>query len=351
MNAPRSLADLRATVDRFREQRVLVVGDLFLDEYIETEMYEVSKEGPIPVLRFESSCRAAGASGNLASSIRKLGAKVELVAVAGNDANGTYLLEALRADGIDADGVCVSDDTRTFTYSKIRARVENAPSREILRLDVLPTEPLDTCREALLLETLRARIPEVDGVIVLDQIGHLLTDTILEEISRTTRAAGVHLQGSSRDRLELLRDYDLVIPNDRETVAALRALGALEDDDGVDTASTEGSSVAHLGQTLLERSGHQRVLLTLGAEGMALFTRDPATRGRAARLPTLASDVLDVTGAGDAVSSAALLATLAGEDLTSAAWLAACAAAVAIAEVGTHHVTRDELLGAAERHL
>src|SRR5262245_66502802 len=75
--------DLVSSMREFKNLHVLVAGDLFLDEYIEGEMYEISKEGPIPVIRIESKTQTAGAAGNLASSIRNLGAKVSVVGIVG----------------------------------------------------------------------------------------------------------------------------------------------------------------------------------------------------------------------------------------------------------------------------
>src|SRR5438093_3913873 len=105
-------------IPRFRGLRVLVVGDLFLDEYVETEMFEVSKEGPIPVLRFESQTQIAGAAGNLASTIRGLGAEVSVVGLVGRDPHGDVLLGALRRKGIRTAGVLADREQATLTYTK-----------------------------------------------------------------------------------------------------------------------------------------------------------------------------------------------------------------------------------------
>ena len=133
-----SPAELLDSIRRFGDLRVLVVGDLFLDEYIEGEMIEISKEGPMPVIRVDSRTRTPGAAGNLASSIRNLGAQVSVAGIVGADPNGKDLLSALRAKGIRADGVIIDERRPTLTYSKLRARVANSPSQEILRMDVLP---------------------------------------------------------------------------------------------------------------------------------------------------------------------------------------------------------------------
>jgi len=328
MLPPRPIDELLRALDDLGRHRVLVVGDLFLDEYVEGEMVGISKEGPIPIVRFRSRTTAAGAAGNLASSIRNLGAQVSIVSVAGRDTAGDLLLAELVAKGIDISGVIVDAQRPTLQYGKIRAGVDNAPSREILRLDVLPDGPVRAEIEFELLARIKARLGEVDAVIVLDQIHYTITPAMLERLPELARSAGVFLQGSSRERLAEFREFDLVIPNEAEARAALGA------------AST--GEIDRVGREVAQRGRHRELLLTLGPDGMACFP-DPRRDEAPVRIPTFAREIADVTGAGDAVASAVILGRLAGWDLTTAAWCASHCAAIAVAHVGTHHVNRGEL--------
>jgi D-beta-D-heptose 7-phosphate kinase/D-beta-D-heptose 1-phosphate adenosyltransferase len=319
----------------FKNLHVLVVGDLFLDEYIEGEMYEISKEGPFPVIRIESKTQTAGAAGNLASSIRNLGAKVSMVGIVGDDPNGKVLLSQLREKGIGVGGVVSCPDNPTLTYSKVRARVENTPSKEILRIDVLPAGPLHSRREVEILRNVESEASGVNAIIVLDQVHHLITKTFLDAVPRIARKKGALLHGSSRDHLVGFRSFDLITPNDREAEGATGgAAGSLGSLDGVE----------RMGRALQKKGGHKKVLLTLGPRGMMTFPE----RGPVEEIPTYARNVVDVTGAGDAVSSVAVLGNILGWDLGSLAWAASQAAALAVEHVGTHHVSSSEL---AERIL
>jgi rfaE bifunctional protein kinase chain/domain len=319
-----SPGDIVKAMKELKELKVLVVGDLFLDEYIEGEMFEISKEGPIPVIRIESKTQTPGAAGNLASSIRNLGAAVSVVGIVGSDPNGQVIVSKLREKGIDVERVLVNPQKPTLTYSKVRARVENTPSREIFRMDVLPDGPPAPALEKRLLRAVKEAAKSVRGIIVLDQIHHLITRRLLEEIPDIARASGALLHGSSREHIRDFRRFDLITPNDRE--AHLAVGGGAQD-------------VERLGTTLREMGEHEKVMLTLGAGGMALFS----VNGRVERVPTFARSVVDVTGAGDAVSSVALLGNILGWDLKSLAWAASQAAAIAVEHVGTHHVTAAEL--------
>jgi len=326
MMPPRPIDEVLASLQSLSRHRVLVVGDLFLDDYVEGEMIDISKEGPIPIVAFRSRVTAAGAAGNLASSIRNLGAQVSIVAVVGDDPNGAKLLAELGEKGIDTRGIVVDTEKPTSTYGKIRASVENAPSREILRLDVLPDEPLRDEIESRILERMATLATEADAIVVLDQIDHLITPVLLESAVELRKRHGLFLQGSSRDHLARFSGFDLVVPNDRE------AAEAIGDDESFDPE--------RVGRTLLERGGHAQVLLTLGPDGMVCV---PDRSAPIVRIPTFARDVVDVTGAGDAVSSTAILGRLEGWDLTTTAWCASHSAAIALSRVGTYHVALTEL--------
>ena len=327
MNTPLPLQELSAELGAFPKLRVLVLGDLFLDEYLEGEMFEISREGPIPVVKLASRVRTAGAAGNLACSLKNLGAQVSVLSLVGEDPAGEELLRQLEKKNIGTESIIRLPSKPTLTYTKIRARVANAPSREILRLDVLPEEPIDNSLEDRVLSVLGAVASKLDAIIVLDQVHHLVTRRILDELPAIAAAHKLFLQGSSRERLAEFHDFNLVIPNDQEAREALGIPG-------------EKLPAGELAGELKQQGGHREILLTLGPDGMAALGEN---REEAILLPSLAGEVVDVTGAGDAVSSAVLLGRLAGWDLHSAASVASHCASIAISRAGTHHVTLQEL--------
>jgi D-beta-D-heptose 7-phosphate kinase/D-beta-D-heptose 1-phosphate adenosyltransferase len=325
---PRAIA---ASIRGFRKLRVLVVGDLFLDEYVEGEMFEISREGPIPVVRVESRTQTPGAAGNLASSLRNLGARVSVVGVVGRDPNGKALLESLRRRGVRTGGVILDAGSSTLTYSKLRARVESSPSREVLRVDVLPSGPMEPRLEKAVLSAIRRASAGAHGIIVLDQIHHLISRRILREVPGIARSRGAILHGSSREHIADFRGFDLITPNDRE---AMEALGASK------------ARPERLARDLQSAGRHRKVLLTLGEKGMTALDG----RGDLKRFPTYARTVADVTGAGDAVSSVALLGNILRWDIATIAWTASQAAAIAVEHVGTHHVSSSELVARLHKH-
>ncbi len=318
------------SITKFNKLKVLVVGDLFLDEYIETEMQEISREGPFPVLVYRSMTQLAGAAGNLASSISGLGAKVSIACVVGDDARGKILKEQLTQKGIQNSACLTDPDHPTLTYSKIRSRVENSPSQEIFRIDVLPQRMLPAKIEEELIKKIDRQLDRVQGVILLDQIHQLVAGKLLREIPKLARKKKVFIQGSSRDYIRDFKGFDLITPNDREASEAL--MGKVK-------------GIKKIGEAIKKHGRHKKVLLTLGSDGMALFE----SRRPMSRIPTFATEVVDVTGAGDSVSSVALLGSLSGWDFETVAKISSIAAATVISKVGTHHLGAEELIGAVKR--
>jgi D-beta-D-heptose 7-phosphate kinase/D-beta-D-heptose 1-phosphate adenosyltransferase len=202
--------------------------------------------------------------------------------------------------------------------------VESSPSREILRVDVLPAGPLEPRLEKLVIAAAERESAGTQGIIVLDQIDHLISRRLLREIPRIARERGALLHGSSRERIAEFRGFDLITPNDREAQEAT----------GAGAARPES-----LARSLRAAGKHRKVLLTLGESGMAALDG----RGEVHRFPTFARGVADVTGAGDAVSSVALLGNILRWDIATIAWTASQAAAIAVEHVGTHHVSFREL--------
>ena len=128
---------LAEILDGFSGKRVLVVGDVYLDEYVWGRMAEISKEGPIPVIHISERSYVPGAAGNTACGLSALGAEVTLVGCVGDDANSSILRERLKASGVDASRLVVWDHP-TNTYTKISAGGFHSPRQEVLRVDTEP---------------------------------------------------------------------------------------------------------------------------------------------------------------------------------------------------------------------
>ena len=314
--------ELDEVVANWRGRRVLVVGDVMLDEYIWGGVRRISPEAPVPVVELQERTWVPGGAGNAAANAASLGAVVELVGVIGADEPGQRLAAGLAAAGVDVAGLVVDADRPTTTKTRIMAR-----QQQLLRLD---HEDRRRVNSAVVTEVLRAidrRLPEVDAVIVADYDKGLVFGPVLRGLLERAAALGTPVVVDPKDSsVAGYRGATLLKPNLEE---AGRLVGKTLAEADVDAA----------GRQLLAEGQVGAVLITRGAGGMTLFERGLAPLHLAAE----AREVRDVTGAGDTVTATLAVALAAGASLEQATRLASCAAGIVVGKTGTAVVTHPEL--------
>jgi D-beta-D-heptose 7-phosphate kinase/D-beta-D-heptose 1-phosphate adenosyltransferase len=315
-----------ALARRFADRRVLVLGDLMLDEYLWGKARRISPEAPVPIVEIERESFRLGGAGNVASNLAALGARPLLVAVTGADA-AAERVRALLAEGrIAADGL-LTDATRPTT---VKTRIL-AQHQQVVRADRESRAPLSDALTRRLLALVRDRLGQVEGVVISDYEKGTITPSLLEALlpELRERQLPVFLDPKIRN-FPYYRPVTWIKPNQREAEAVTRR--EIGDD----------ASLREVGRELQRLVDSDYVLLTRGEHGMSLFSRQGLVR----HIPTVAREVYDVTGAGDTVMAALSLSVVAGADPVEAAQLATYAASVVIAKLGTAVVTREELLAA-----
>jgi D-beta-D-heptose 7-phosphate kinase/D-beta-D-heptose 1-phosphate adenosyltransferase len=310
-------------VDRFGGGRVLVLGDVMLDEYVWGTVSRISPEAPVPVVAVRSESLKIGGAGNVAANLAALGGQPQLVGTVGDDAAAERLRQELTRAGVKADGLVV-DASRPTT---IKSRVV-AGSQHVVRFDRESDAPLAPAVRRQVLEQVRARLPGVDVLLISDYakgvVGAALVRAVLAWARRLKTAVAVD---PKVQHVPLFRGVTVIAPNHHEAAAAARILVRDEAD------------LRRVGQALLRRLQAQAVLITRGEQGMALFeARRPVTH-----IPTFAREVYDVTGAGDTVMAVLALALAAGAPMRAAAVLANYGAGVVVGKRGTATVSRAEL--------
>ncbi|HKQ05231.1 MAG TPA: D-glycero-beta-D-manno-heptose-7-phosphate kinase [Blastocatellia bacterium] len=309
---------------RFAGRRIVVLGDLMLDEFIWGRVRRISPEAPVPVVEVERQTLALGGAGNVAANLVALGAQPVTVGVAGADANAERLRVALHEVGIASDGVVV-DPARTTT---LKTRII-AHNQQVVRADRESRAPIATAIEEAIVERFTAALDAADAVVVSDYSKGLLTTGVLRATLEAARSRAIPVCLDPKTRsFANYQPVTVITPNHQE--AAEAAGLAIEDE----------TSLIEAGRRLLGAIDCRALLITRGEEGMALFTDD----GQVTRIATVAREVYDVTGAGDTVIATLGLALAAGASFAEAAILANHAAGVVVGKVGTATVTRDELL-------
>jgi D-glycero-beta-D-manno-heptose-7-phosphate kinase len=318
-------------LDRFAGRRVLVVGDLMLDEYLWGEATRMSAEAPVPVIEVRERTFAAGGAANVAANVASLGGVAVLGGVVGDDAAGRCLVGLLREQGIDVRGV-VAEGTRPTT-AKVRLV---ARGQQVVRMDHEVRAAVPAAAEAALLCWLEMEIASCDACILSDYGKGAITARVAQTAIGLAQRRGIPVvvdpKGTDYGKY---RGATVIKPNVFEVERLLKE------------ELTTLAELERAGARLVGLLDGTAVLITRGAEGMALFRAGAA----AWHVPTAARQVYDVTGAGDTVVSALALGLAAGARLKPAIRLASRAAGLAVGRRGTAAVGLAELRGNRDREI
>lgn len=321
-----------ALLCRFSSCTVTVVGDLMLDRFIYGSAERISPEAPVPVVHIKEERRMPGGAGNVACNIRALGGRAAVCGWIGRDAEGRELTRALRKQGIETAGVQTLGGGRTVV--KLRVIAER---QQVVRVD-WDERPNPGPEEA---KSFRASLGEVicqsNGLILEDYGKGVLSQETVNASLRAARKTGIPSGLDPKTNGLVFRGIRIATPNRREAFE-----GAGLEDPGPAENPLRDRALKRVGAVLLERWSCPCILITLGPKGMILF--EPGRRPK--HVPTRAREVFDVSGAGDTVIAANLLALSAGADLREAAELANYAAGVVVGKVGTATCSSEELLRA-----
>ena len=325
-----SLARARSITAQFARQRILVVGDLMLDRYIIGNVDRISPEAPVPVVRVAQERNVPGGAANVAMNIQSLGGHAVVAGIVGEDHAARELAAALHRAGIATDGVMHLPGARTTVKTRIVAE-----RQQVVRVDWEDRLRLAGRDLARFSSRLRSLMCGATGAILDDYDKGVIRQDVVDAVLGPARKRGVPV-GFDPKRNHTLRvsGVTLATPNSKE---AHEAAGVPERPADADPAKDE--SLRRVGRILLQKWRPEQLIVTLGARGMYLISQ-----GRAPRvIPTKAREVYDVSGAGDTVIAACLLAIAAGADYHEAAVIGNYAAGVVVGKLGTATCSRAEL--------
>jgi D-beta-D-heptose 7-phosphate kinase/D-beta-D-heptose 1-phosphate adenosyltransferase len=317
----------RSLLKAMRGGRVLVLGDVMLDQFLWGRVARISPEAPVPVVEIASETFHLGGAANVAGNVRALGGQAVVAGIIGDDAPGLRVRTALAEAGVE-DALSVADEGRPTT---VKTRII-AHHQQVVRADREVSAPITGVLEQAVLQRVRAALPSCGALILSDYHKGVVTPAVMKAVLALARRRGVPVLVDPKvAHFALYRGVALVTPNQAEAEQAT----------GVRIRSE--ADVLAAGQTILRRLRCQAALITRGEQGMSLF--EPGRR--ALHIPTAAREVFDVTGAGDTVIATLGLARCAQAGLPEAARLANLAAGVVVGKVGTATATPEEVLAAA----
>lgn len=319
----RSAAEVLASLAR---PRLIVVGDVMVDRYVQGVVTRVSPEAPIPVLRADGTSERLGGAASVAADVAALGATAVLVGVVGDDALAASVPALAAAVGVELSTVAEPGRLTTLKTRHLAAR--HASSQQVLRVDTETSGPIAPATEQAVLAAFARALQGAQGVLLSDYAKGLLTPRVLEGVLEAARARGLPvLVDPKGERYERYRGATCITPNRGEAAQAT----------GLEVRDLPGAERA--AERLLAQAGCPFVLVTLDRDGMYLKERGHP----GVHIPTTPREVFDVTGAGDMVLAVLAVALCSGATPLEAATLANVAAGLEVEHVGVVPLTRSEI--------
>jgi D-beta-D-heptose 7-phosphate kinase/D-beta-D-heptose 1-phosphate adenosyltransferase len=316
----------RAIVEKMAGARVLVVGDVMLDQFTIGHVSRISPEAPVPVVAYERDEFRAGGAANVALNAHALGASPDLVGLVGDDRPATQLRDLLRAAGVPGNGLITDSERRTTT----KVRIVTTRNQQVARVDYETDEAAAPAIEDALIEQLGDRVRRAGAVVVSDYLKGVVTRRVMAALIASAHEHAVPVLVDPKiPHLDFYNGATLVTPNHHEAEIATHMRIRSEEDAG--RAAT----------LFRDRARCDGVLITRGEHGLWL-----AHDGVEGHLTATAREVSDVTGAGDTVVATLALAIASGATAAEAARLANEAAGIVVARFGPATLTPAELLAA-----
>jgi len=311
----------------FRGKKIIVWGDLILDEYIYTTTSRISREAPVLVTEFESNEYILGGAGNVVMNVKMLGAVPIPVAFIGTGADGKTLKKILGQNSITTDFLVELDDYRTPKKSRILSGGENTKKQQVLRIDALNKAEIGKAAHGKIEGALRDLLKHTEYLIISDYLYKSVIPDVFSSIRRRFPSRNIIID--SRDHLMEFRNATIATPNEPE-IKKLFPVKNFFSEQEFDEA----------GEELRKRLNAGGIVLKRGHKGMMVFEKDKPADKIDIHGP---SEIVDVTGAGDTVISVLSLALSAGADLMSAARLANIAAGIVVMKEGCYPIGIHEL--------
>jgi len=314
---------VRETLDKFKDAKVLVLGDLILDRYLIGPASRLSPEAPVPVVELKTEKFILGGSLNVANNLRELGAAVFPCGIVGRDDNADRLIAMVEAVKMDSTGIIKDGPTRPTT---VKTRVISG-GHHIVRIDRESTEPITMHERIKLVGAIRYMAEEgLSAIILSDYAKGVLSCDLIEKVLAVSNEYNIPvIVDPKKTNFSAYKGVEIITPNKKEAYAAVKA-----------NSDVPTETVA---RDLLALTQAKHVLITLGEEGMLLTS----TKHGFCYIETVAQEVVDVSGAGDTVVAAIALGLSAGLDIETACRIANVAAGIVVGKSGTAVVTRQEL--------
>ncbi|MCK5507992.1 MAG: D-glycero-beta-D-manno-heptose-7-phosphate kinase [Desulfobacterales bacterium] len=311
---------------KFNKCKILVVGDLMVDEYLWGDVDRISPEAPVQVVSVKNENYTLGGSGNVVNNLVELGAKVSVIGVTGTDRHGNLLLKKLNELGVDTAGVVQEPDRPTTRKTRIIAA-----NQHVLRIDRETKRKISAGTFELLAGFIEEKVSSADLILISDYEKGLITSSLLlkliESAEKHNKITIADPKGLNFSKYSGVR---LLTPNRKEAALA------------TGTEILDEAALIKAGNKIFDTAIIDNLLITCGKDGMMLFEKNKEPY----KISAKARQVYDVSGAGDTVLAVIGLALASGASLKDSSAIANTAAGIVVGKVGTATVSSKELVSA-----
>jgi rfaE bifunctional protein, domain I len=305
-------------IPALKGRKILIIGDVCVDEYVMGDVRRISPEAPVPVLDVEEEDVRLGMAANVAQNVASLGGEAILVSVVGNDTGANLLRELCAKSAVNSEYLVIDNSRPTTRKMRVMAK-----HHHVVRVDYEVRSPLSAETESALIRKVEECVDQADCVVIEDYKKGVVSRNVIEKVVAICKRHNkrVMVDPHKTSSGPFYQGVDLIKPNYDEAVT----LAGMDFDD----LRNNPNKVVEVGQALQKITGAKEVVLTRGKDGMVIFSGNDITE-----VPTYARKVFDVTGAGDTVIAALALGLVSGLSLVHSCMLANFAAGVVVGKVG-----------------
>lgn len=330
---------LKACINNLVNAKVLVIGDLALDEMIYGDTERISREAPVLILQHTHTKHILGGASNAANNASSINSgKVAVIGVIGDDYHGRELTKCFEKSNVDTKYLVCDKERKTITKTRISGSCSQSITQQIVRIDRQTNAPIGEGTEKTVIENIEKALPGFDAIILSDyHIGTLTQNVINKAIELANKYGKTIVVDAQRD-LANYKNVTSMTPNlpDTQKFVGPNFGIFIKDDETLKAA----------GKKLLEAVNAKSVLLTCGSDGMVVFEEN----GNISKIPVFnKEEVFDVTGAGDTVTAVYSMALASGAEPKYAAIIGNIAASIVIKHFGCATTTVEEILNNLEK--
>lgn len=323
--------NLQTLVPELANRRILVLGDIILDEYLVGKTHRLSREAPIPVLEYQSRRYIAGGAANPAMNIVALGSQAIQAGIVGNDDSADELRSLLDERGVDTSALVIDAEKPTTLKTRIMAQMGLRFPQQVARIDTIVRKPISPIIESALLSHIQRHLLNVNAILVSDYQNGLLTSNVVNLVKQVATGQNVPTVVDTQGALDKYRGFDVIKCNSDDASSYLNRY--LKTDTDYAKAAQELAEMLEVKHALV---------ITRGGDGATIATSAGVDHATSSNV----SDVFDTVGAGDTWIAVLTLGLVAGANIAEAAMLANFASGIVVTHLGNYAPSPEELIAA-----